>query len=93
MHPNYNKIYKSTYEELQDNGHYPKDDAKSIIFNGDKYTVHKNEYGSHLYAFDPSLQEWEICFSGYDAEDYGWSKKDVTFLKKKLGNFVTEVNW
>ena len=81
------------YRELQDAGHYPKDDAQSIIFNGDKYTVHKNEYGSHLYKHHTVLEQWVIWFDGYDAKDYGWSKKDIAFLKKELGNFVTEVNW
>ena len=81
------------YLELQNDGYYPKDDVSSIKFRGDRYTVHKNEYGKHLYVFNPPLQEWEICFDGFDAEDYGWSKKDIAFLKKELGNFVTSVNW
>ena len=72
---------------------YPKNNAPSIKFKGGKFTVHKNRHGKHLYVFDEYFQEWEICFQDHTAEDYGWSKKDIAFLKKKLGNFVTNVNW
>jgi hypothetical protein len=88
-----NTIQNLEYLELQNEGYYPKNNVKSIIFNEDKYTVHKNKYGKHLYVFDKSLKQWEICFDGFDVDDYGWSDKDITFLKKELGNFVTEINW